>query len=95
MTFDIDANGIVNVSGRDKATGKEQSVTIQSSGGLSDSQVEQMVRDAEMHAEADKAGRLFRTSFRPTLHLILLRLFLLPLFLLLLFSFLILLREGD
>jgi len=54
VTFDIDANGIVNVSAKDKATGKEQKVTIQSSGGLSDSQVEQMVRDAEAHAESDK-----------------------------------------
>ena len=47
VTFDIDANGIVNVSAKDKATGKEQKVTIQSSGGLSDSDIEQMVRDAE------------------------------------------------
>ena len=54
VTFDIDANGIVNVSARDKATGKEQQITIQSSGGLSDAQVEQMVRDAEAHADADK-----------------------------------------
>ncbi|MDA9097523.1 molecular chaperone DnaK [bacterium] len=54
VTFDIDANGIVNVSARDKATNKEQQITIQSSGGLSDSQVEQMVRDAEAHADADK-----------------------------------------
>ena len=54
MTFDIDANGIVDVSARDKATGKEQQITIQSSGGLSDAQVEQMVRDAEAHADADK-----------------------------------------
>ena len=54
VTFDIDANGIVNVSAKDKATGKEQKVTIQSSGGLSDSDIEQMVRDAEAHAEDDK-----------------------------------------
>jgi len=54
VTFDIDANGIVNVSARDKATNKEQQITIQSSGGLSDAQVEQMVRDAEAHADADK-----------------------------------------
>ena len=54
VTFDIDANGIVNVSARDKATNKEQQITIQSSGGLSDAQVEQMVRDAESHADADK-----------------------------------------
>ena len=57
ITFDIDANGIVNVSARDKATMKEQQITIQSSGGLSDSQVEQMVRDAESHAAADKTKK--------------------------------------
>lgn len=57
VTFDIDANGIVNVSARDKATMKEQQITIQSSGGLSDSQVEQMVRDAESHAAADKTKK--------------------------------------
>jgi molecular chaperone DnaK len=57
VTFDIDANGIVNVSAKDKATNKEQKVTIQSSGGLSDSQVEQMVRDAEAHAESDKSRK--------------------------------------
>ena len=54
VTFDIDANGLVNVSAKDKATGKEQQITIQSSGGLSDAQVEQMVREAEAHADADK-----------------------------------------
>merc|ERR1740138_1492643 len=54
VTFDIDANGIVNVSAKDKATGKENSVAITSSGGLSDAQVEQRVRDAESHAEDDK-----------------------------------------
>jgi len=54
VTFDIDANGIVNVNARDKATGKEQQITIQSSGGLSDSDIEQMVRDAEMFAGKDK-----------------------------------------
>merc|ERR1711991_733511 len=54
VTFDIDANGIVNVSAKDKATGKENSVAITSSGGLSDAQVEQMVQDAESHAEDDK-----------------------------------------
>merc|ERR1739847_89274 len=47
VTFDIDANGIVNVNARDKATGKEQQITIQSSGGLSDDDIEQMVKDAE------------------------------------------------
>merc|ERR1712146_256741 len=54
VTFDIDANGIVNVSAKDKATGKEQSVVIQSSGGLSDSEIERMVNEAEQNAEADK-----------------------------------------
>jgi len=54
VVFDIDANGIVNVSARDKATGKEQNITIQSSGGLSDSDIERMVQEAEMHAGKDK-----------------------------------------
>mmetsp|Transcript_2961 Transcript_2961/g.8289 ORF Transcript_2961/g.8289 Transcript_2961/m.8289 type:complete len:648 (+) Transcript_2961:116-2059(+) len=54
VTFDIDANGIVHVSARDKATGKEQSIAIQSSGGLSDDQINQMVKEAEMHAAEDK-----------------------------------------
>lgn len=54
VTFDIDANGICNVSAKDKATGKEQQITIQSSGGLSDSEIEQMVKDAEANASADK-----------------------------------------
>ena len=53
MTFDIDANGIVHVSAKDKATQKEQKITIQSSGGLSDAQVEEMVRDAEAAKEKD------------------------------------------
>ena len=57
VTFDIDANGLVNVSAKDKATGKEQQITIQSSGGLSDAQVEQMVREAEAHADADKTRK--------------------------------------
>jgi len=57
VTFDIDANGIVNVSAKDKATGKEQQVSIQASGGLSDSDIEQMVQDAEEHAEEDKKNR--------------------------------------
>ncbi len=52
--FDIDANGIVNVSAKDKATGKEQKIVIQASGGLSDDDVEKMVKDAESHAEEDK-----------------------------------------
>ena len=53
VTFDIDANGIVNVAARDKATGKQQTVTIQSSGGLSDDQISRMVREAEEYASAD------------------------------------------
>ena len=53
VTFDIDANGILNVSAKDKATGKEQSIEIRASSGLSDDEVEQMVRDAEAHAEED------------------------------------------
>ena len=57
VTFDIDANGIVNVSASDKATGKEQSIRIQASGGLSDADIEQMVQDAEAHAEEDKKKR--------------------------------------
>ena len=54
VTFDIDANGIVNVSAKDKATGKEQSVVIQSSGGLSEADIEKMVQEAEANQEADK-----------------------------------------
>ncbi len=54
VTFDIDANGIVSVAASDKGTGKEQKITIQASGGLSDEDIEQMVRDAEDNAEADK-----------------------------------------
>jgi molecular chaperone DnaK len=54
VTFDIDANGIVNVSARDKGTGKEQQIRIQASGGLSDNDIEKMVKDAEAHAEEDK-----------------------------------------
>ncbi|WP_370209011.1 molecular chaperone DnaK, partial [Pararhodobacter marinus] len=57
VTFDIDANGIVNVSARDKATNKEQRITIQASGGLSDADIEQMVKDAEANADADKARK--------------------------------------
>ncbi|MCC5993272.1 MAG: molecular chaperone DnaK, partial [Rhodobacteraceae bacterium] len=57
VTFDIDANGIVNVSARDKGTGKEQKITIQASGGLSDEDIEKMVQDAEANAEADKKRR--------------------------------------
>jgi molecular chaperone DnaK len=54
VTFDIDANGIVNVSAKDKGTGKEQQIRIQASGGLSDGDIEKMVKDAEAHAEEDK-----------------------------------------
>ena len=57
VTFDIDANGIVNVSAKDKATGKEQAIRIQASSGLSDADIEQMVKDAEEHATEDKARR--------------------------------------
>jgi molecular chaperone DnaK len=57
VTFDIDANGIVNVSARDKGTGKEQQIRIQASGGLSDADIEQMVKDAERFAEEDKKRR--------------------------------------
>jgi molecular chaperone DnaK len=54
VTFDIDANGIVNVSAKDKATSKEQQIRIQASGGLSESEIEKMVKDAEAHAAEDK-----------------------------------------
>ena len=57
VTFDIDANGIVSVSAKDKGTGKEQTITIQASGGLSDEDIDQMVRDAEENAESDKERR--------------------------------------
>ena len=57
VTFDIDANGIVNVSAKDKGTGKEHQIRIQASGGLSDDDIEQMIKDAESNAEADKARR--------------------------------------
>jgi molecular chaperone DnaK len=57
VTFDIDANGIVHVSAKDKATGKEQSIRIQASGGLSDADIDKMVKDAEAHAADDKKRR--------------------------------------
>ena len=57
VAFDIDSNGIVNVSAADKATGKEQAIRIEASGGLSDDDIENMVKDAEANAEADKARR--------------------------------------
>src|SRR5208282_4647344 len=57
VTFDIDANGIVQVSAKDKATGKEQQIRIQASGGLSEADINRMVKDAEAHAEEDKRRR--------------------------------------
>ena len=57
VTFDIDANGIVNVSAKDKGTGKEQKIQIQASGGLSDEEIQKMVKDAETNKEADKKKR--------------------------------------
>ncbi len=57
VSFDIDANGILNVSAKDKATGKEQSIVIKASSGLSDDEVDQMIKDAEAHAEEDKKAR--------------------------------------
>ena len=57
VTFDIDANGIVSVHAKDKGTGKEQSIRIQASGGLSDADIEKMVKDAEAHAAEDKKKR--------------------------------------
>lgn len=57
VTFDIDANGILNVSAKDKSTGKAQTVTVRSSGGLSDADIERMVQDAEASKDQDKARR--------------------------------------
>jgi molecular chaperone DnaK len=57
VTFDIDANGIVSVSAQDKATGKEQQIRIQASGGLSEGEIERLVREAERHAAEDKRRR--------------------------------------
>ncbi|MGI9322866.1 MAG: Hsp70 family protein, partial [Pseudomonadales bacterium] len=54
VSFDLDANGILNVSAKDKATGKEQSIVIKASSGLSEAEIEQMVTDAESHAEEDR-----------------------------------------
>ena len=54
MTFDIDANGILNVSAKDKATGKEQNIKIEASSGLSEDEIERMKQEAEANAEADK-----------------------------------------
>jgi molecular chaperone DnaK len=57
VTFDIDANGIVNVSAKDQATGKEQSIQITASSGLSQEEIDNLVKDAEMHADEDKMKR--------------------------------------
>jgi len=57
VTFDIDANGIVNVSAKDKASGKEQQIRIQASGGLSEADIQRMVREAEQHAAEDRKRR--------------------------------------
>lgn len=57
VSFDIDADGILNVSAKDKNTGKAQSIVIRSSGGLSEKEIEQMVRDAEANAAADEKRR--------------------------------------
>jgi molecular chaperone DnaK len=57
VTFDLDANGILKVSAKDKGTGKEQNITIKGSSGLSDAEVEQMIKDAEANAEKDKTAR--------------------------------------
>ena len=57
VSFDIDSNGILNVSAKDKATGKENKIVIKSSSGLSDDEIEKMVRDAEEHAEEDRKSR--------------------------------------
>ena len=57
VTFDIDANGILNVSAKDKATGKEQSIVIRASSGLADDEIERMVKDAEAHADEDRKFR--------------------------------------
>ena len=67
VTFDIDANGIVSVSAKDKGTGKEQKIQIQASGGLSDEEIQKMVKDAEANKEADKKRRrLLMQEIKPT-----------------------------
>ncbi len=71
VTFDIDANGIVSVQAKDKATGKEQQIRIQASGGLSEADIQQMVREAEANAESDKAKRAgveARNQLEATVH---------------------------
>ena len=65
VTFDIDANGIVNVQAKDKGTGKEQQIRIQASGGLSEADIEKMVKDAEAHAEEDKKRKAERRGQEP------------------------------
>ena len=66
VTFDIDANGIVNVHAKDKATGKEQQIRIQSSGGLSEADIQRLIREAESHSAEDKSGAsLSRHATRP------------------------------
>jgi molecular chaperone DnaK len=62
VSFDIDANGILNVSAKDKATGKEQSIVIKASSGLSDDEVEKMIKDAEAHADEDKKAHELVTA---------------------------------
>jgi len=57
VTFDIDANGIMHISAKDKATGKENKITIKSNSGLSEAEIEAMIKDAELNAEADKKAR--------------------------------------
>jgi molecular chaperone DnaK len=68
VTFDIDANGIVNVSAKDKGTGKEQQIRIQASGGLSEADIERMVKEAEQNAEADKRKREARNQGESLIH---------------------------
>jgi molecular chaperone DnaK len=67
VSFDIDANGILNVSAKDKATGKEQKIIIKASSGLNEDEIKRMVRDAEAHAEDDKRSASSSTrATRPT-----------------------------
>ncbi len=67
VKFDIDANGILNVSAKDKATGKQQSIVIKASSGLSDAEIQQMVKDAEAHAEEDRRSTSWwRPATTPT-----------------------------
>jgi len=66
VTFDIDANGILNVSAKDKATGKEQSIVIKASSGLSEEEINNMVKDAEKHAEEDKKVKELVEAKKPS-----------------------------